>query len=159
MQRCQSFLIPLIQQSGVCHHLQKPVARVDPPKSQQTQKMMHITTSIIPYVNAASNCWEDRQMLFAVFLLPFLNLTMTTDLLGCKMKSRFLLFALLVQRDLQSQHVLHRLWYSQSTGVMEGSTALSILIIEELSHTLMLWINQKSLSVNFTQSSTFFWWH
>lgn len=53
MQRCQSFLIPLIQQSGVCHHLQKPVARVDPPKSQQIQKMMHITTSIIPYVNAA----------------------------------------------------------------------------------------------------------
>jgi len=28
---------------------------------------------------------------------------------------------------------------------MERSTALNILIIEEFSHTLVLWINQKSL--------------
>lgn len=71
MQRCQSFLIPLIQQSGVCHHLQKPVARVDPPKSQQIQKMMHITISIILYYTVCkcsfpSICSEDALYCFFI---------------------------------------------------------------------------------------------
>ncbi len=73
MQWGQSFLIPLIQQSGVCHHLQKPVARVDPPISRQRQKIIHIN---ICNWSFPSVCWEDwqMQMLLTVFSLPFMNI-------------------------------------------------------------------------------------
>lgn len=71
MQWGQSFLIPLIQQSGVCHHLQNPVARGDPPISHQKQKIIHITKCNWRF---PSVCWEDWQTLLTVFSLPFMNI-------------------------------------------------------------------------------------
>ncbi len=71
MQWGQSFLIPFIQQFSVCHHLQNPVARVDPPISHQKQKIIHRT---IYNWSFPSVFWEDWQTFLTVFSMPLMNI-------------------------------------------------------------------------------------